>query len=431
MADREPSGLRVRLLYLCLGYGLVPFHFALTLWRGLGDPAAREGLGERFGLGRAAPAGGLWVHAVSVGEVQAAASLVQALRQRYPQLPLTVTTATATGRARARALFGDGVEVRYLPYDLPGAVRRFLARVAPRLGIVLETELWPHLYRACARRDLPLVLASARVSERSVRRYRRLGPLVRELFAGHVIVAAQSAADAARFRALGAAPARTPVVGNLKFDFELPAGIEAAGQALRATLGAARPVWIAGSTHDGEEAIVLDAHARLRARHPEALLVLAPRHPPRAAGVAALLRRRGVRFVTRAAGGSVAPDTEVLLLDTLGELKLFYAAGDVAFVGGSLVPVGGHNLLEPAALGRPIVTGPHTANAAAVARLLLDQGAAVTVQDATELAERVGAWLADPAARAATGERGRAVLGANRGALERFLALIEPLVPAT
>jgi len=431
IADREPSGWRVRLLYLCFGYGLVPFHFALTLWRGRGDSAAREGLGERFGFGPAAAPGGLWVHAVSVGEVQAAASLVQALRRRYPQLPLTVTTATATGRARARALFGAGVLVRYLPYDLPGAVRRFLGRVEPRLGIVLETELWPHLYRACARRDLPLVLASARVSERSVRRYRRLGTLVRELFSRRVVVAAQSAADAARFQALGAAPERTPVIGNLKFDFELPPGIDAAGRALRAALGEARPVWVAGSTHDGEEALVLDAHAQLRARHPAALLVLAPRHPPRAAAVAALLRRRGVRFVTRASGAAVAPDTEVLLLDTLGELQLFYAAGDVAFVGGSLVPVGGHNLLEPAALGRPIVTGPHTANAAAVARLLLEEGAAVTVRDAEGLATRVGTWLADPAARQAAGERGRAAVGANRGALARFLALLEPLVPTT
>jgi 3-deoxy-D-manno-octulosonic-acid transferase len=425
---RERTGWRLRLLYICLGYGLAPILLGLSLWRGLRDRSYWHALPERLGFGPAAPAGGLWVHAVSVGEVQAAASLVRELRRRYPELPLTLTTATPTGRGRAQSLFAGEVAVRYLPYDLPGPVDRFLDRVRPRLGIILETELWPNLYRACDRQRVTLVLASARVSERSVRRYRWAGGLVREALARGVIVAAQSAADAGRFAALGASPARTPVVGNLKFDFELPPETEARGRALRATLGAGRPVWAAGSTHEGEEELVLDAHARLADELPGALLVLAPRHPPRFEAVAALLRRRGLAFVTRSSGTDVAPATAVLLVDTLGELVLHYAASDVAFVGGSLVPIGGHNLLEPAALGKPVVTGPYTSSAAPVARLLVEAGAAEVVADGDALAACVGRLLADPAACRVAGERGLAAVSANRGALARFLALLAPLV---
>lgn len=428
ISDREGTGRRLRLLYICLGYCLAPILLGMSLWRGIRDRSYLEALAERFGFGPAAPAGGLWVHAVSVGEVQAAASLVRALRRRYPDLPLTLTTATPTGRGRARSLFGGEVAVRYLPYDVPGPVNRFLDRVRPQLGIILETELWPNLYRACARRGVPLVLASARVSERSVRRYRWAGGLVREALAHEVIVAAQSAADAGRFAALGASPTRTPVVGNLKFDFELPPDAEARGRALREALGAGRPVWVAGSTHEGEEELVLDAQARLAADLPDALLVLAPRHPPRFEAVAALLRRRGVAFVTRSSGADVGLTTAVLLVDTLGELVLFYAAADVAFVGGSLVPIGGHNLLEPAALGKPIVTGPHTSNAAPVARLLLAAGAAEVVADGPALAACVGRLLADGEARRVVGGRALAAVAANRGALARFLELLAPLV---
>jgi 3-deoxy-D-manno-octulosonic-acid transferase len=428
ISNREQTGRRLRLLYICLGYFLAPILLGLSLWRGLRDRSYWQALPERLGFGPPAAAGGLWVHAVSVGEVQAAASLVRELRRRYPELPLTLTTATPSGRGRAQSLFGGEIAVRYLPYDLPGPVGRFLDRVRPRLGIILETELWPNLYRACGRQRVTLVLASARVSERSVRRYRWAGGLVREALAHGVIVAAQSAADAGRFAALGASPARTPVVGNLKFDLELPPETEARGRALRAALGAGRPVWAAGSTHEGEEELVLDAHARLADQLPGTLLVLAPRHPPRFEAVAALLRRRGLAFVTRSSGADVTPATAVLLVDTLGELVLHYAAADVAFVGGSLVPIGGHNLLEPAALGKPVITGPYTSSAAAVARLLVEAGAAEVVVDGDALAACVGRLLADPAARRSAGDRGLAAVSANRGALTRFLALLAPLV---
>jgi 3-deoxy-D-manno-octulosonic-acid transferase len=413
----------VRLVYLCLTYLLVPIALAAELVRGVAERARWRHLGERFGYGAALPVGGLWVHAVSVGEVQAAATLLRALRAGDPSATLLLTSSTVTGRARAEALVGAEVIVRYLPYDLPGAVARFLDRARPRLGVVLETELWPNLYAAARRRRIPMILASARLSERSVRRYRRLGALLRETLTG-VEVAAQSAADAARFIAVGAEPARTRVLGNLKFDYQPPDDVVARAPLLRAALGARRRVWVAGSTHEGEEEQVLAAHARLCARSDNALLVLAPRHPPRFAAVAATLARGDLPWVARSTGAAVTADTRVLLLDTLGELVGYYAACDVAFVGGSLVPVGGHNLLEPASLGRPVLAGPHTFSDLAVTRLLAEAGALTVVADAASLAIAVSACWEDPSGARAAGERGRAAVVANQGALARLVDLI-------
>jgi 3-deoxy-D-manno-octulosonic-acid transferase len=421
----------LRILYICLGYCLAPIAVLGLLWRGLWERGYWHCFGERFGLGAALPPGGIWVHAVSVGEVQAAAVLVRALRARYPELPLALSTTTPTGRARARSLFGDAVVVRYLPFDLPGAVRRFLDRVQPRLAIILETELWPNLYHALSARDVPLLLASARLSPRSVRRYRWLAPLLRATLSQNVVVAAQSEEDAERFRAIGARADRTHVLGNIKFDYEPPVDVVRAGAAVRAGLGAAgRPVWVAGSTHEGEVEAVLAAHAVVRAAAPAALLVLVPRHPARFGAVADLLRRRGVAFVTRSSAAAVADDTEVLLVDTHGELIQFYAAADVAFVGGSLVPIGGHNLLEPAALAKPILTGPHWFNAGAVAQILIGTGAVHVVTDASGLARAVAGYLAEPAARLRAGAAGLAAVSANRGALTRLLGLVEALLAA-
>jgi 3-deoxy-D-manno-octulosonic-acid transferase len=419
----------LRLLYLLAVYLSAPLVSLLFLWRGLRDRSYWHHFGERFGFGAPVPAGGIWLHAVSVGEVQACSPLVQALRRRHPQLPLTVTTFTPTGAARARALFGETVQVRYVPYDLPGAVRRFLRRVRPRLAVIFETELWPQLYRECQRRRIPLVLASARLSARSVQRYRRFARLFAETLAAAAVVAAQAPRDAERFRALGADPAHTHVTGNLKFDFELPGDIEARGAALRQRYAAQRPLWVAGSTHAGEEEIVLRAQRLLLQRRPEALLVLAPRHPPRFAEVAQRLTQEGFSSGRRTAAASQTDaHCQVLLLDTLGELLGFYAAADVAFVGGSLVPIGGHNLLEPAALGVPILTGPSLANSEDAARLLSGAGALELVHDAEELAARLAQLLGDAAERQRRGAAARASVAANRGALEKLLALIEPLL---
>lgn len=419
----------MRFLYILLLYLLLPFVALHQAGRCLRDPAYRQRVGERFGYGRRLAGPTLWVHAVSVGEVQAAVPLVRALRREYPALPVVMTTVTTTGAARVQALFGDEVEHRYLPLDLPGSVARFFDRVRPCLAVVMETELWPNLFHACGRHRAPLVLASARLSVRSIGRYRRLARLFRETLRHGIIVGAQTAGDAERFRSIGAPAARTHVTGNLKLDIELPADLASRGSQLRALLGTGRPVWVAGSTHEGEEEAVLAAHRAVQAACPEALLVLVPRHPPRFEAVAALLRRQGVAHVTRSSGAPVEAATQVLLGDTLGELVLFYAAADVAFVGGTLVPVGGHNLLEPAALGRPVLAGPQVFNAPDIAAMLVEAGAAELVADGAALGARVASLLRDPAAARAIGQRGAATVAANRGALERLLVLLRPLLP--
>lgn len=422
----------MRLLYLCVVYLLAPLVGIAMLLRGFRDHSYWHNFSERFGFGTVPHASScLWVHAVSVGEVQAAAALVRELRERYPEVPMVVTTVTPTGAQRARALFEGLAHVRYVPYDLPGSVRRFFDRVQPRVAIILETELWPNLYHECGRRGVPLVLASARISPRSIGRYRRLAALFREALANGIVIAAQSAADAERFRFIGANPLRTHVTGNIKFDFALPEAAVERGAALRAEHAPGRPVWVAGSTHAKEENIILDAHRRVREQHADALLVLVPRHPARFSEVRAALEGAGVPFAARSRGERCVPATEVYLGDTLGELVLLYAAGDVAFVGGSLVAVGGHNLLEPAALGLPLLTGPFTFNAEDIARLLIADGAATVVGNADALATRVSQLLGDAPERARVGAIGKAVVEANRGALSRLLALLAPVIAAT
>jgi len=418
----------LRLLYSALLYVVAPLAYMATALRGLRDPSYRDRLSERLGFTQLRfTARPIWIHAVSVGEVQAAAALVRALSSRYPQHPVLVTTATPTGGQRVRALFGDSVRHAYLPYDLPGAVRRFLDRTTPALAIIMEREIWPNLYRACFARKIPILLASARISARSGQRHLRFAGLFREALACNVTIAAQTAADAERFRALGIAPTALHVTGNIKFDLEIPEDVRRAGSHIRAEF-AHRPVWIAGSTHEREEDIVLDAHERVRAARNDALLVLVPRHPNRFDAVKAWLRARNVRFVTRSAREAVAADTSVLLVDTLGELLSFYSAANVAFVGGSLVPVGGHNLLEPAALNRPIIVGPHTFNAADIAENFLASGAAVQVESATQLGDVVLDLLTNAARRDQMIARAHELLQANQGALARLLALIEKLL---
>jgi 3-deoxy-D-manno-octulosonic-acid transferase len=421
----------LRYLYSLLTYIAAPLFSVVLLMRGLRDRSYWHNFSQRFGFGPPLDASPIWVHAVSVGEVQASAALVNSLRERYPDIPVIVTTFTPTGAGRARTLFKDRAEVRYLPYDLPGAVRRFFTRVRPRIAVIFETELWPNLYHECGRRRVPLVLASARLSPRSVGRYQRLGSLFRETLGRGVVVAAQGEADATRFRALGSNPNSTHVTGNLKFDFSVPADIAERGQGLRAYYAPGRPVWVAGSTHGGgEEEALIEAQKIVRSRYPRALLVIAPRHPNRFGEVAAQLVSRGVRFVRRSQTpvAGALEEAEILLLDTLGELLDFYAASDVAFVGGSLVPIGGHNLLEPAALGLPILTGPNNANSAEAARQLVANGAAQIVQGAQDLGEKVAVLFGEPDTRARMGQAGRDFVAANKGALEKLLRLVVPLI---
>ena len=427
--SRHLIGPTVYVLYVLLTRLALPFALAADAWKALRNPEQWNRVAQRLGFVPVSPrARCLWVHAVSVGEVQAAASLLTALRGRHPDLPVTLSTVTPTGAQRARALFGDSVHHCFLPFDTPAAMRRFLDRVQPRLAVILETEIWPALYRELGRRGVPLVIGSARLSMRSVDRYRRAGALIREALADDVVIGAQSAVDAERFHAIGAPAGRVHVTGNIKLDLQIPEAAIDAGRDFRRRHAAGRPVWIAGSTHEGEEDAALAAHAVACTRHPDALLVLVPRHPKRFEAVRTMLQRRGVSYAQRSSGGVPAEGDGVFLLDTLGELQTFYAAADVAFVGGTLVPVGGHNLLEPAVLGLPILAGPHTHNAPEIARLLADSGALTTVRNGDELAGQVSGFFDDPPRAAAVGRRGRGAVDASRGAVYRLVALIEPLL---
>jgi 3-deoxy-D-manno-octulosonic-acid transferase len=419
----------VRRIYSMLITCAAPIAFALTLWRGLRDRSYWQGLKERFGWGKATPGPSIWLHAVSLGEMSAAAPLIRGIISRHPRIPLVLTTATPAGRSRALALIGDTVDVRYLPYDTPGSVKRFLARIQPRVAIIMETELWPNLFDRCDRLGVAVILANARVSAKSVSRYRRFGSLFTGLFTSNVLIAAQSADDAERFEAIGADAARTCVVGNVKFDLQLDAASALQGSQLRAAFGAARSVWIAGSTHAGEEEQVLNAHLLLQAHRPDALLLLVPRHKDRFGGVADMLARRGIRFARRSAG-TTQHDTQVLLVDTVGELAALYASADIAFVGGSLVPVGGHNLLEPAALGLPVLTGPYNFNGKEIAELLLERGAALLVASDQDLAAKLRGLFDHPAERQRIGSIGKALVESNRGSVLRLLDLIEPRLAA-
>lgn len=419
-------------LYIVVSYLAAPIVALLLFWKGLGHRAYWERFEERFGFGRSRlERPGIWIHAVSVGEVVAASSLIGALRRRYPQYPVVVTTVTPTGAQRLRDLFGDDVLHSYAPYDTIGSVRRFFRRMQPVLAIVIETELWPNLFAECGRRDVPLVLANARISPRSVQRYRRFIGLFRQALSHGVLIAAQSEQDAERFRSLGADPARTLVTGNLKADLVFPPGMTEAGRAFRAAHFGARPVWIAASTHAGEEEAALAAHGAVLAALPDALLLLVPRHPNRFAGVAELLAGERVAFHRRSRGGRPGPRDAIFLVDSLGELPMFYAAADVAFVGGSLVQVGGHNLLEPAALGVPIISGPNNFNAEDIAEMLGSAGALEVVTNAAELGTSVTALLRDPELRRERGTKAQRMVTESGGALERLLKLIAPLLPAT
>lgn len=417
------------LAYVILVALVLPFVVAAEAWQSLRHPGERGRLRQRLGFVLPMPTPGcLWVHAVSVGEVQAAASLIAALRARHPALPVLLSTVTRTGAQRARALLGDAVRHCYLPFDTPGAMARFLDRTQPRLAVMLETEIWPALYRGLARRRVPLVIASGRLSARSVARYRHASALVRDTLAAGVVIGAQSNVDAERFRAIGAPPDRVQVTGNLKLDLQVPEAAIDAGREFRRRHAPDRPVWVAGSTHEGEEDAALAAHARARVRHPDALLVLVPRHPQRFEAVRATLRSAGIDFAQRSDGGVPGPSDAIYLLDTLGELQAFYAAADLAFVGGTLVPVGGHNLLEPAVLGLPVLAGPYTHNAPEIATLLAAGGGLSIVHDAEELGQQVTASFDDPPRAAAAGARGRAAVEQSRGAVARVVALLEPLL---
>ncbi|WP_240096039.1 lipid IV(A) 3-deoxy-D-manno-octulosonic acid transferase [Thermomonas flagellata] len=423
LTERVLRGLYSAALYL-----LLPATLYHLVWRGFRQRAYFQRWDERYARYPArARTPTLWLHAVSVGEVNAAAPLVDRLRAAHPGLHLVVTTITPTGSERVQALWGDAIEHVYLPYDLPGAVARFLDRFRPVAALIVETELWPNLLFGCRARAVPVAILNARLSARSLRGYRLLAPLLRRALAEVRLVAAQSEQDAARFLRLGAPPARVMVTGNLKFD--MPPRDDAAFVAEFARRRAhPGPAWIAASTHEDEEAAVLAAHRAVLQRHPDALLLWAPRHPERFRAVAQRLREAGWRVATRSGEGGPGA-AQAFVIDTLGELGAFYACAEVAFVGGSLQPVGGHNLLEPAATGTAILSGPHLHNFADIARRLREAQAMEIVADAAALGPAVLRLLEDPARRARMAGNARRLLEEGRGALARTLALVEPLLP--
>jgi 3-deoxy-D-manno-octulosonic-acid transferase len=415
----------MRLLYTLAMYLLTPLIFYRLLARGLRSPGYYARWRERFGHFKAPSfKDSIWIHAVSVGEVNAAAPLVEALRRRYADSAFVVTTVTPTGSDRVRQLWDDKVFHVYLPYDLPGSVNRFLRRVRPRLAVVMETEIWPNLLLTCEAAGIPVVVANARLSDKSLRGYGPVRPIIRAAIRSVRFVAAQSQQDGERFLSLGARPDRLRVVGNLKFDLQVPPTLFERAAANRARWGEQRPVWIAASTHEGEELAVIEAHSRLLNRFPDALLLVAPRHPERFKPMVQLCRSYG--FATRIRSEDDAPDahSQCFVIDTLGELVDFIACADVAFVAGSLEAIGGHNVLEPAALGVPVLVGPHTFNFEEVTDLLLEAGAALRVADSEGLSKQLQQLLGDPEARQRMGEAARRTVGAERGAVERTLELI-------
>ncbi len=410
-----------RILYTLLLLLIVPFIPLRLWWRSLRQPEYLQHLGERFGFYREAPPRPvIWLHCVSVGETRAAAPLVKRLQQSYPDHVVLLTHATPTGRATGEQLFGDTVLRAYLPYDLPFAVAAFLKHYQPKIGLLMETELWFNLIHACKSRQVPLLLVNARMSERSARGYGRLGYLVEQGLTELAAIAAQTRPDAERLCELGAP--EVEVTGNLKFDVAPPDGVQEQGAALRALMGEGRPVLLAASTRDGEEALVLDAIAK--ANVPGMLTVIVPRHPQRFDEVAALLQARGLRFARRSENKTLAPDCQVMLGDSMGEMHAYYAACDLALIGGSLLPFGGQNLIEACALGKPVLIGPHTFNFDEAASQAVMQGAAVRVWNATTLGAVVADVMTDAAARQRMGAAGLAFAEANRGAAQRTMALI-------
>jgi 3-deoxy-D-manno-octulosonic-acid transferase len=413
------------LFYTPLMYLLLPLVLLRLLWRSVRSPAYRRRWKERLGLfsGRPTP-GGIWIHAVSVGEVQAIESLVRHLQNTRPRLPITITTSTPTGSERVRLLFHQDVFHVYYPYDLPAAINRFLDKVQPSLLVMVETEIWPNMLKLCKTRAIPTLLANGRLSPQSARRYAYLGDFSRRVFGLIDTVAAQSEADAQRFIELGVPPERVRVTGSIKFDMRIPASVQEQTQVIRRVWGD-RPVWVAASTHEGEEEQVLAAHQRVLEQIPAALLVLVPRHPERFERVANLVQRQGYTLLRRSSELPCDRHTQVFLGDSMGELPVFLGVADVAFVGGSLVKVGGHNMLEAAAQGVPVIFGPHVYNFSAIARLLRDQGAAVMVHDVKELADQVSAWLQDASERSRVGENGRQAVEQNRGALQHLVQIVD------
>ncbi len=400
-----------------------PFLLLRLYWRSRQLPAYRRGVAERFGYYSFGLQQCIWVHAVSVGETIAAVPFIKALQKHYHPLPILMTNMTPTGAETVKKYFGDTVKQAYIPYDLPGALQRFIQTMNPMMSIVIETELWPNLLHCCQKNSIPVYLMNARLSQKSAAGYQRVARLTNNMLKSISLIAAQGAADAERFITLGAKAEKVVVTGNMKFDLELKPDLSASVAALKIILGAKRFIWVAASTHEGEEELILAAHHVIREKEPDALLVLVPRHPDRFEAVAALSAKQ---FVTkrRHLHEACTQDTAVYLGDTMGELLTMCGAADVVFMGGSLIPRGGHNILEPAALGKAILSGPSLFNFAHIASLFIRAHALRIVTDSNALAATILELIHSPAERKTMGENAKMVMDQNKGALERQINLI-------
>lgn len=405
---------------------LLPFVYLRLLWRGRTTPTYAQNIEQRFGGHKKLPQGGIVIHAVSLGETLASQPLVNALLTQYPNLPLIITNTTATGAERARALWGDKVHQCYLPYDYSWAMRRFLEHSRPKLIIVMETELWPNLIDQAKQLTIPVVLANGRLSAKSATGYGKIPSLVTPMLQALTVLAAQDQDTAQRFQDLGASENSIQVTGSLKFDLTIPDDLTLRADELKQQWQLhTRPIWVAASTHEGEDEIVLTAFKQIQQQFNNALLILVPRHPERFDKVADLIAKQGLSIARRSQQQAITPEVSVFLGDSMGELLLWFALADVAFVGGSLVNVGGHNPLEPAALAVPIVTGKTMFNFKQITDILLQAGALQQGQDAVELAKIVCEWLANPEQKQKDGQAGLAVVNANKGALKKHLAIVE------
>lgn len=411
----------LRYLYSLLLTLALPLIFLRLYLRSIKVPSYRMRWLERLGIIKATiEPGGIWIHAVSVGEVVAAIPLINALQLSYPHMPITVTTTTPTGSQRLQQSIGDKVNHMYMPYDVAWALQDILHKIRPKVLLIMETELWPNLLYKCKQQEIPVIIVNARISDKSLRGYKRIKPFTARLLQQVTLVLAQSDQDGERFVELGLAPDKLEVVGNLKFDVEIPQQQQLLGMALKGKLNN-RQVWVAASTHAGEEEQILTAFATIHAKWPDCLLILVPRHPNRFDDVANLIEKHGFSYVRRSTDHLCTPDTAVLLGDTMGELNIFYAAADLAFVGGSLVPIGGHNLLEPAAAGIAMMTGPHMNNFKEITDKLLENQAVFIVHNMKQITQQVEIWLSNTQLRGDVGARGLAVIVQNRGTTAKVI----------
>ncbi|MDD2864489.1 MAG: lipid IV(A) 3-deoxy-D-manno-octulosonic acid transferase [Methylococcales bacterium] len=415
----------MRYFYSFLFYSAIPLIISRLLWRSLKNPAYRHRIFERFGFYQKNYFQNvIWFHAVSVGESEALFPLIRLIQTRHPQLQILITTTTPTGSARVRAVLGDSVQHVYLPYDLPDVVARFLNAFKPKIAVIVETEIWANLYHACAKKQIPLYLINARLSEKSVRGYQKIPALVLPALTAITKIATQTEADKPRFIQIGAKSENVQNLGNIKFDVTIADEVLSQGQRLKNQLCKHRFVFLAASTHEGEEILLLNAYKNLKKQIPELLLAIAPRHPERFNHVENLANQANLKTITRTSNQICQPDTDVFLIDTLGELKLFYATADLAFVGGSFVPIGGHNVLEPAAVGVPVLFGLEMQNFAFIAEKMLAENAAIQCENVEKLESAILELYHQPELRNLLVSNAKHFIAQNQGATERIYELL-------